>query len=128
MRSIAVFALALATASLTACGAGAGEPGSSPSGPTIVVTTTQLGDLARAVAGDRAAVEQILKPGSDPHAYEPRPSDLSAVGEAKLVVRSGGDLDAWLSDVLRGAGSDSDADAITILDELRPKTDDPHWW
>jgi ABC-type Zn uptake system ZnuABC Zn-binding protein ZnuA len=126
MRFIAVLTLVLATASLAACATQPTGSQSSRSGPTVVVTTTQLGDLARAVAGDRGAVEQILEPGTDPHAYEPRPSDLRAVADAKLVVRSGGDVDSWLGDVLRGAGSD--ADAITILDELRPRTGDPHWW
>ena len=60
-------------------------------------------------------VRQILEPSSDPHAYEPRPSDVKAVGSASVVLRSGGDLDAWLGDVLRNAGSD--ARTATILDE-----------
>ncbi len=123
---IAVFMLVLATASLAACGSSTGDDAGRRSGPTVVVTTTQLGDIARAVASDRAAVEQILKPGTDPHAYEPRPSDLRAIGDAKLVVRSGGDIDAWLADVLRGAGSSTTT--ITILDTLRPRREDPHWW
>jgi len=114
----------LAAATLVACGAD-GAPDSA-SGITVAVTTTQLGDLARAVAGGRAGVAQILDPGSDPHAYEPRPSDLRAVSGAKVVVRSGGDLDAWLGDVLRNAGSD--ARTITVLDAVEQRADDPHWW
>lgn len=123
-RLIAAFAVALAVVSFAACGGNGG--GVSRAGPTIAVTTTQLGDLARAVAGDRATVEQILKPGSDPHAYEPRPSDLRAVAAAGVVARSGGDVDDWLGDVLRGAGSD--ASTVTILDGLRARGADPHWW
>jgi len=126
-RSVAVLAVALATATIAGCG-GAADAGDGAA--TIVATTTQLGDLARAVAGDRADVRQMLEPGSDPHAYEPRPSDVRAVAGAKVVVRSGGDLDSWLGDVLRNAGSD--ARALTILDGLRarmgPGGADPHWW
>jgi ABC-type Zn uptake system ZnuABC Zn-binding protein ZnuA len=123
-RRIAGLVAALVAASLAACGAGG--PPSRGGELTLVATTTQLGDLARAVAGDRAQVRQILEPNSDPHAYEPRPSDVRAVAGAKVVVRSGGDLDAWLGDVLRNAGSS--ARTITILDGLRARGADPHWW
>ena len=42
----------------------------------VVATTTQLGDFARAVGGDRAKVVQLLQPNTDPHDYEPRPADV----------------------------------------------------
>ena len=118
---------ALIAALVAGCGGGADTNG----GPSVAATTTQLGDLARAVAGTRAGVRQILEPSSDPHAYEPRPSDVKAVGSASVVVRSGGDVDEWLGDVLRNAGSD--ARTVTILDDLpkrRRGADgiDPHWW
>jgi len=116
---------ALVVTLLAGCGAGSNDE------PTVVATTTQLGDLARAVAGSRVAVRQVLAPSSDPHAYEPRPSDVKAVSGAKVVLRSGGDLDAWLADVLSNAGSD--ARTVTILDGLpAPRRTaggvDPHWW
>ena len=126
-RSVAALAVLLATLA-AGCGGGAGAP----DGASVAATTTQLGDLARAVAGSRATVRQILEPSSDPHAYEPRPSDVKAVGSASVVLRSGGDVDAWLGDVLRNAGSD--ARTVTMLDELLepPRRDadgiDPHWW
>jgi ABC-type Zn uptake system ZnuABC Zn-binding protein ZnuA len=127
-RRLAALALVLTATALCACGEGDGP--ASQSGLTVAVTTTQLGDLARAVAGRRAGVEQILDPRSDPHAYEPRPSDLRAVARARVVVRSGGDLDAWLGDVLRGAGSD--ARTVTVTDHVRTRRadgeTDPHWW
>jgi ABC-type Zn uptake system ZnuABC Zn-binding protein ZnuA len=123
---IALLAVACAAVFLVACGSGA----TATSGRTVVATTTQLGDLARAVAGSRADVRQILEPNADPHAYEPRPSDVRAVGGATVVVRSGGDLDAWLDDVLRNAGSD--ARTLTIIDALHPRREaggvDAHWW
>ena len=126
---LATLCVVAVAALLAACGDGAGDT-TAHGGPTVVATTTQLGDLTRAVAGTRAGVRQILEPNSDPHAYEPRPSDVRALSGAKLVVRSGGDLDGWLGDVLRNAGSD--AHTITILDGLRARRDadgvDPHWW
>jgi len=128
LRRVAAIAAVLVAAVLAGCGESSGP--ASASGVTVAVTTTQLGDIARAVAGRRAGVEQILDPGSDPHAYEPRPSDLRAVADAQVVVRSGGGLDAWLGDVLRGAGSS--ARAVTVIDHVRTRRGDgetdPHWW
>ena len=83
---------------------------------TAVATTTQVADLTRAVAGDRAGVRQILQPNSDPHEYEPRPSDVKQVAGADVVLRSGGDLDSWLDGVLRNAGSD--ARIVTLIDAM----------
>ncbi|MEY2515800.1 MAG: hypothetical protein QOJ89_3158, partial [bacterium] len=132
-RRLGAVAAVLAVTLLAACGTDGGSPGGSAGrgGELLVVaTTTQLGDITRAVAGDRARVRQILEPRSDPHAYEPRPSDVRAVVDAKVVVRSGGDLDDWLADVLANAGSS--ARTLTILDGLRTRRGaggiDPHWW
>lgn len=120
-------AAVVAAASLAACGAG---ERASEGAARVVATTTQVGDLARAVAGDRASVRQILRPNSDPHAYEPRPSDVKAVAAAGVVLRSGGDLDEWLDGVLENARTD--AQVITLSDAMRTRRGaggaDPHWW
>jgi ABC-type Zn uptake system ZnuABC Zn-binding protein ZnuA len=92
----------------------------------VVATTTQTADLTRAVAGTRMHVEQILQPGSDPHEYEPRPSDAEAVATAKVVIRSGGDVDDWLNGVIDQAGST--ATTVTLIDAVHKRADDPHWW
>ena len=94
------------------CGCGRGGDGAPVQ---VVATTTQVADLVRNVAGERASVDSILRPNSDPHDYEPRPSDAIAVAQADVVFRSGGDLDGWLDDVLDSAGGDAragDADRL----------------
>jgi ABC-type Zn uptake system ZnuABC Zn-binding protein ZnuA len=124
---ISVGALA-AAAALAACGSGGGSGGEG--GVRVVATTPVVADLARHVAGDRAGVEAILEPNSDPHEYEPRPSDARAVSEAAVVLRSGGELDEWLAQLAEAAGGDGQVvnliDSVeTIEDEGEP---DPHWW
>lgn len=90
-----------------ACGDDDGATaGSSPIG--VVATTTQMGDLVRAVGGADVRVTQLLAPNADPHDYEPRPSDVKAASSAQLVVRSGGDLDAWVGEVAEQAGAGGD--------------------
>jgi ABC-type Zn uptake system ZnuABC Zn-binding protein ZnuA len=120
--------LALSIAALTGC-ADDGPP-SGGAELTVVATTTHVGDLVRSVGGARVEVDQVLAPNADPHDYEPRPSDVRAVRDARLVVRSGGDVDEWLGDVLDEAGGD--ARRLTLTDvvavERSGGDEDPHWW
>jgi ABC-type Zn uptake system ZnuABC Zn-binding protein ZnuA len=106
--------------------AGCRSPGGSDADVTAVATTTQVADMVRAVAGDRVQVDGILHPSSDPHAYEPRPSDAAALARADLVFRSGGELDQWLDQLIDSAGGD--ATQVTLIDHVHRIGDDPHWW
>jgi ABC-type Zn uptake system ZnuABC Zn-binding protein ZnuA/ABC-type Mn2+/Zn2+ transport system permease subunit len=117
-----------------ACGGSAASQGS---GPEVVATTTQIGDWTRAVAGRAARVHQILEPNTDPHDYEPRPSDVVAVAGAKVVFENGDGLDAWMGTVLSNAGgSPTVADLGAIVPVRLPgegggsdaSRRDPHWW
>jgi ABC-type Zn uptake system ZnuABC Zn-binding protein ZnuA len=94
--------------------------------PAVVATTTQVADMTRAVAGRDIAVKQILQPNADPHEYEPRPSDAQAVASAKLVIRSGGDVDDWLKGVIGQAGGK--AKVVALIDDVQRRGTDPHWW
>jgi zinc/manganese transport system substrate-binding protein len=125
----ATLALTVTGAALLAgCGDGGG---SSTSGVTVAATTTQVADLARNVARERAEVDGILAPNSDPHEYEPRPSDAEAVAGADLILQSGGDLDLWLDQIVESSGTD--APVVNLIDSVRTiEADggelDPHWW
>src|SRR3954454_2845683 len=84
---------------VTGCGATTRDPDT----PQVVATTTQLADIARHVA-PRAHVTAILKPNTDPHEYEVRPRDVKALAKGDIVLRSGGEADAWLDSALDAAG------------------------
>src|SRR3954465_11780302 len=95
MRPLLALACVAALAiGLAACGSADDDTGEG--GPRVVATTTQLADIARNVAGDRASVTEILTPNSDPHDYEPRPGDARALAHAGLVLQSGRGLVASL--------------------------------
>jgi ABC-type Zn uptake system ZnuABC Zn-binding protein ZnuA len=114
--------VALLAALAIGCGDGGGQGGD----VAAVATTTQIADFTREVGGDRVSVDGILRPNSDPHEYEPRPSDAAAIAKADVVFRSGGDLDEWLDDVVDSAGGD--ASQVTLIDAVKRSGDDPHWW
>jgi zinc/manganese transport system substrate-binding protein len=97
----------------------------------VVATTTQVADFVRNVGGQRIDVHQILRPNTDPHEYEPRPSDVKSVSGAALAVRSGGDVDDWLQNVIDEAGGD--ARVLVLSEHVHTRMDhagdvDPHWW
>ena len=118
-----LLACLLAAALLFGCSDGGGGSNASV---TAVATTTQLADFVHDVGGERVSVDSILRPNSDPHEYEPRPSDAAAVAKADIVFRSGGDLDEWLDQVVDSAGGD--AKRVTLIDSVKREGDDPHWW
>src|SRR4051794_25922055 len=130
-RCLAVV-LALAALAVAACGA---DTGGTPAAAQadrldVVATTTQAADLARNVGGSHVDVHQILAPNADPHDYEVRPDDVRALADADVVIRSGGDVDAWLDDAIGASGTD--APIVTLIDHMAPIRDgselDPHWW
>jgi zinc/manganese transport system substrate-binding protein len=104
--------------------------------PLVVVTTTQLGDIVRQVAGPDAQIHQLLQANTDPHEYEPRPADVQATAGAKLVVESGNSLDHWMGNVVKQAGGNPTELAIApdhtpykvTGDPAEGKGFDPHWW
>lgn len=104
--------------------------GSRDGRPLVVTTTTQVTDLTRNVAGSRVEVHAILRPDADPHGYEPRPSDARAIADSVLVVKSGGEVDGWLDELVESAASD--ARVVSVLDTVQRIDSgdgaDPHWW
>lgn len=121
MRTVLILLAGLAV--LAGCGGDATGEGE---GRRVVASTLQLGDFARQIGGPDVQVETLLDAGTDPHDFEPRPSDARAIAEADVVLRSGGDIDAWLDDVVDTAGGD--ADVIVVGEEIGADLEDPHWW
>ena len=89
----AAAAVVLAAAGCSADPAGgAAEAAGAPL--PVVATTPQVADFVRNLGGDDVKVTQIIKPGVDPHEYEPTPADLQAIAGAKLVVKNGVGLES----------------------------------
>ena len=59
----------------------------------IVVTSFPQYDFARAVAGDKANIQMLIKPGVETHSYEPTPDDIQKIQNADLFIYTGGEND-----------------------------------
>jgi ABC-type Zn uptake system ZnuABC Zn-binding protein ZnuA/ABC-type Mn2+/Zn2+ transport system permease subunit len=130
-------AVAAATVALALLGAGCGSSGSSDGKLDVVATTTQIGDWVREVGGSAVSVDQVLQPNTDPHEYEPRPSDVESAAGAKLVFANGDALDSWIDQIVSDGGSGADiVDLGATVPERLPGESggaeaskyDPHWW
>jgi ABC-type Zn uptake system ZnuABC Zn-binding protein ZnuA len=99
-------AVAVGALALLAGGCGGAGGSAAPGQVKVVATTTQIGDFARAVGGERAKVVQVLRPNTDPHDYEPRPNDVRETAKADVVLLNGDELDRWMGDVVEAAGGD----------------------
>jgi ABC-type Zn uptake system ZnuABC Zn-binding protein ZnuA/ABC-type Mn2+/Zn2+ transport system permease subunit len=128
---VAVLAVAFAMAG---CGSGIGAK---PGQIEVVATTTQIGDFIGEIGGRAVAVDQILQPNTDPHSYEPRPSDVASAADAKLVFASGDALDGWIDQVVSDSGSDAEIVDLGASVPVRLPGEssgaeasrfDPHWW
>jgi ABC-type Zn uptake system ZnuABC Zn-binding protein ZnuA len=120
----------LAMAVMAACA----NTGASTNKPRVVATTTIIGDMARNIAGDHIDVTTLLMPGVDPHDYEPVPSDLQALVQARIIFANGAGLEHWLPKLLQS--SQTQASVVNLTDGLQLRSfdeggvtvDDPHVW
>ncbi|MCK3654390.1 iron-binding protein [Pasteurellaceae bacterium Macca] len=61
----------------------------------VITTFTIIQDIAQNVAGDKAVVESITKPGAEIHDYQPTPKDIVKAQKADLVLWNGMNLERW---------------------------------
>jgi manganese/zinc/iron transport system substrate-binding protein len=103
---------------------------------TIVTTTSQIADMARNVAGERATVSALMGEGVDPHLYRQTRADVAAMRNADLVLFNGLYLEAGLEDFLLELGRQQPVIALAerlpadrlLTDEDYPDKHDPHVW
>ena len=83
----------------------------------ILTTFTVLADMAQNVAGDKAIVESITKPGAEIHGYEPTPSDLERGQSADLILDNGLNLERWAA---RFYNSFPQVSHVTLSEGVQP--------
>ena len=102
----------------------------------VTVTTSLIGDAMREVGGPHVAVTVLMKPGTDPHTYQPTAADADALSAARLVLFNGLHLEGKMADLLGRNPGESRSAAVTARltpGDLRPADDDagahdPHVW
>lgn len=114
-----VGSLVIAASVVTGCGSDEGASGRS-GGPTIVVTTSVLGDVVSSMVGDAATVTVLMGPGASPHDFQASARQVAELREADLVIANGAGFEQSLLDVLEAAEGDGVTvhEAISAVDAL----------
>lgn len=74
-------------------------------GIQVVTTFFPITLFTRAVAGDCATVTALVPPGQGPHDVQARPADLAALRQARVLVKNGLGMEAFLPRLLEAAGN-----------------------
>lgn len=102
--------------------------------PTVVSTSTIIENLTAEIGGDEIEHQGILKPGADPHVYEPVPADSVAFEEADLILYNGYHLEPGLIKLMEAAGVNAKRIAVgEVVTPIQNKqkgeiVPDPHVW
>jgi len=101
----------------------------------IVTTTTIIHDLARHISGDRLDIVGLIKPGDDPHVYEPVPMDSVLIENCDVLLFNGFDLESNLMPLILNASPSTrkypvgeSVSPLPSSDESGLDTPDPHVW
>lgn len=107
--------LLLMVPALSACGGDAADASDAGDGrPKVLTTFTVIADMVENVAGDRAEVASITKPGAEVHGYEPTPGDIKNAADADLIMENGLGLERWFEQFV----DRSDADFVTLSEGI----------
>jgi len=110
--------LALAASVLAGCGQ------DDEDGFTVATASYPLAWMVERLAGDDAAVVDVVRPGVEPHDAELTVGETAELTEAGLVVYERG-----LSPAVDEVADDLDADArVEVSDAVDRIGDDPHFW
>jgi zinc/manganese transport system substrate-binding protein len=115
------------------CAAPKASPSAGAGRVQVVATTTVFADFVKSVGGDRVDVVSLVPKGGDVHTFDPRPTDITRVADAQLIVANGLGLDEWLTKLAADAGSK--ARIVNLADSV-PKDQyivedgipNPHLW
>lgn len=102
--------------------------------PKVISTSTIIADLTARVGGEEIDHQDILKPGDDPHVYEPVPADSVALEKADLILYNGYNLEPGLIKMINSTGIK--AKKVAVGEAIKPlqlekegqKVPDPHVW
>jgi manganese/zinc/iron transport system substrate-binding protein len=102
----------------------------------IVCSTSIIRDCVQEIVGDSIEVKSLMGPGIDPHSYNPRPSDISLLNNATVVIYNGLHLEGKMAQLFEELGKRktvlSVASGISknelIITDTKSGTTDPHIW
>ena len=72
----------------------------------VVCTVFPVYELTREIAGDDVELVLMVKPGVEPHDWEPGSDDMMLLSSADLIISCGAGMDPWLDTCLKALEKD----------------------
>jgi len=105
----------------------------------VVSTNSILDDMVKQVGGDKVEAYSIVKRGTDPHEYEPQPTDITATADADVVFYNGLQLETggngWFKKLVKSSKKSFNEDVFTASQGVSVRylttnrhEPDPHAW
>ncbi|MEE4606258.1 MAG: zinc ABC transporter substrate-binding protein [Desulfobacteraceae bacterium] len=101
----------------------------------VAATVGMVADIVKEVAGDKAALKNIIGSGIDPHVYNPTRGDVAILLKSDIIFYAGLLLEGQMSDVLVKVSRKRPAYAVTellkkdyLIHDNQTNHHDPHVW
>jgi zinc transport system substrate-binding protein len=102
----------------------------------VVATFYPLYYFASEIGGNRTHVDSLIPFNSEPHSWEPAPSDIVRADKAKVFVYNGAGFEPWVEKLLgtlQNRGSMKVVDSSRGIDVMKgdaesPSARNPHFW
>ena len=98
----------------------------------VAASIPPIADFVREVGGDRVDVLLMVPPGASPHTYEPTPSQMRQLAQARLLFINGVGLEFWAEKAADAAGPSLQVVVLSKGMEILGKTahggGNPHIW
>lgn len=90
---------------------------------TALASIPPLQSLSSYITGSLWKVSSILPYNASPHTFEPTPETFRLVEKARLIVINGGDVDAWISKLIKGSSK-----IVNVSSNIPFEDNNPHIW
>lgn len=135
--------LIFCTLIFTGCGTStnntAGSKGTgSPADKKLIVYTSvyPMYDFAQKIGGDKIQLKNLVPAGTEPHDWEPTPSDIADIEKANVLIYNGAGMETWLDKVLKSINTEKivtveASKGLSLLnnpDKTENIKTDPHVW
>lgn len=99
----------------------------------IVATLPILKEFAEQVGREHVEVRTLITGLESEHSYSPKPSDLKALGEARLLLEIGLGLEVWVSGLVKNAGNSAlrvvtTSEGVGLIRDHASSAGNPHIW
>ena len=92
---------------------------------SIVCSLFPVYDFAREVAGEFADVKLLLRPGVEPHEFEPSPMDIKALNDSRVFIFTSASMEPWARQI---SNSLTNTHMIDASGNVELVNNDPHIW